>query len=1159
MSIWFEEAIPIHKEKFVHVLQSHMQDSEREAFAHFVKIFDFYISNKFQKVSNQLSIYYHPFNPDTTSPMQLTAKEEEEFAKILIAKFRQFLGQAQYREITEYEMQDILHQNHLRGLQSIVSPEKCRDFIVYFRDPFIRTEYRRSWRSFWLKKRAYNVLYYTRLVFLTRPFRKTPQMNKETQWEEQRRSLPQPISLKLFQNLSQEYLAIIFPGLYLKLPWQKKLYIALLSLLTLTMTSLSIWNLWFSIIAIISFLGILHVVYLWDIQKKQCYQNLLKLFYYNNVGNNHGVLAYLVERIEEETYKQQLLMLYACWQKKYWTASSISAKALQQYIQSFTLQYFGVKLTLNVENVLAELLLGEQDTEDKKSLIKSVQPGIHSLKNLTEPGAMYMDLAPSKDSILNAGIVFIAPNTTLQEIRTFTYDTRVLYLEHGLNFSHATGAAVRWFPETPFQTKLAVEAFVGQSEFTIDKENIEMIPLQGIGKINTANSQIEFRYHRQPNSCVLQLDTGLRYRHIPTPEHPVFVRPILPCFTTTEEVKATSIFIPNNLCFPENGLVKIQSKDELEIQSYHLIQENGDTFLSLDNSLKETYPMQTKISLTPPSTQIQKKVARGSLFLPVASTKFFNMRGLLILAADTETEERITLQGETVKLSLTNALQFRHNTNSIVQLKDSTIKSKIILNAPKNTKQLIVQAFSEDITEGELILDPGEKNQEICTFKIVQKFFELTAPTKFIHYPDEEVIEASLESPLKYGAFQGNHIITVEDATHFPLKGKLEIHFNGVQGVKEVFPFVRTECSNTLLLPAQIKEYYPENTPILIHAVEVTTEASFYKDKILHVDFSCVPDFPTQGTLILEPGSQMEEIVSFQRFPERIYFNKALEFLHSIGTTLDFSHYMQTPVKKSISSNAEKICLDFQSLLPEQGSLYIDYENKIDIVWYNKHQHRVLLLSPCRFHHKKGEQIFIHHLNSELTLATSVQKGMQEIKLVSAQDLPKRGIIHIESLFHSVSVEFVRNEDTLYLKEPLPFNFSSHAHLSIPDIFLQNHLVPGMDYIDVTNIDTLPERGEFIFGFNTSKEELIPFHYQPDILWINPPLLHDYPAGTMILSPELMAKGSNALSIIPLSQALEQIQTDIATIYSKNPSNSQTISKNLLDITQEYYLNVDFS
>ena len=49
MSIWFEEAIPIHKEKFVHVLQSHMQDSEREAFAHFVKIFDFYISKRFSR------------------------------------------------------------------------------------------------------------------------------------------------------------------------------------------------------------------------------------------------------------------------------------------------------------------------------------------------------------------------------------------------------------------------------------------------------------------------------------------------------------------------------------------------------------------------------------------------------------------------------------------------------------------------------------------------------------------------------------------------------------------------------------------------------------------------------------------------------------------------------------------------------------------------------------------------------------------------------------------------------------------------------------------------------------------------------------------------------------------------------------------------------
>ncbi len=130
MSIWFEEAIPIHKEKFLRVLQTHISEQDRELFCHFTKVFDFYISNKFRKVSNKLSILYHPFNPDTTSQVQLTEEEEEDFAKILINKFRQFLGQAQYQEITEYDMQDILHQNHLKGVQSIFSPEKCRDFDV---------------------------------------------------------------------------------------------------------------------------------------------------------------------------------------------------------------------------------------------------------------------------------------------------------------------------------------------------------------------------------------------------------------------------------------------------------------------------------------------------------------------------------------------------------------------------------------------------------------------------------------------------------------------------------------------------------------------------------------------------------------------------------------------------------------------------------------------------------------------------------------------------------------------------------------------------------------------------------------------------------------------------------------------------------------------
>ncbi|HRU51837.1 MAG TPA: DUF3754 domain-containing protein [Planctomycetota bacterium] len=1147
MSIWFEEAIPIHKEKFLRVLQTHISEQDRELFCHFTKVFDFYISNKFRKVSNKLSILYHPFNPDTTSQVQLTEEEEEDFAKILINKFRQFLGQAQYQEITEYDMQDILHQNHLKGVQSIFSPEKCRDFIIYFRNPFFQTRTKRTWKSLWLKKQTYNIPCYKRLAFLTRPFRQTLQRRHNKIMESDRSSLPQPIILKLFQNIPQEYLAIIFPGLYLKISWQKKLYVACHGLVASIASILSILSPWFTLLAVASLLSLFHAIYAWDKQKRHYYQDMLRHFYYNNVGNNHGVLVYLIDRIEEETYKQQLIVLYAFWQHKYWTESPITTINLTQYIHEFALKHFGVRINLNVENVLSELLVSEQKPHDTIPFIKSSKPYKHYLQILTEPGAMYMDLAPSSVPILNKGIVHIAPGTTLREKRTFTYNPYILYLEKGLSYSHANGASVRWLPTIPYQTKLAQEAYVDQNQFTIVLNNLEKIPLRGIAKIQDSE---EFRYHRKPNSPILHLDTGLRYRHIPTEDNPVLVRPILPQFTTEEEC-TDKIPLPYDITFSEKGLVKIQYNQTTKIIPYTLVKNT----LQLHDTESSNIPTNAIVRLIPPTTTIQKKIAARSVYLPVVSTKYFNKRGLLIIAPDTSTEERVIPQGETIELKLTSPLQFNHNINIIVQLKDTNLKTKTIAFAARKATKLILQAFSEDISHGQIILDPGENNQEICDFQVIKRYFELTTPTRYTHFPNEKVIEAKLESPLKYEAYQGNHIITVEDATHFPLKGKLEIHFNGTKGVKEVFPFVRTECSNTLLLQSKNKDHYPINTPIQIHAVDVPAQESFYNDTTIHVDFSCVPDFPIQGTIILEPGSQSEEIAQFQRHPHRIYFTKALEFLHSVGTVLDFQDYMQTEIKTPLTSLDEKLNIDIQTLLPSQGSLYIDSKEKIDILWYKKHPYRLILQAPVKYHHRKGESIYIAHLRSELALAENIAKGTQEIKLHNAQDLPKIGKIIIEGLFHTYTTQYKRTDNILYLQEPCPYHFSTHAYISIPSLYLNNHLRPDSTYIEINDISTIPEQGTLIFNAGTKKEERVPYKYTPDTLWFNPPIEKDYPVNTIIVSPELMASGSTSLNAFPLPTVLEQIQETISSIYIRDSNNIQDASaQNVLDITQNMFM-----
>ena len=204
--------------------------------------------------------------------------------------------------------------------------------------------------------------------------------------------------------------------------------------------------------------------------------------------------------------------------------------------------------------------------------------------------------------------------------------------------------------------------------------------------------------------------------------------------------------------------------------------------------------------------------------------------------------------------------------------------------------------------------DPGEQFNEVRHFRVLDRYFEVANPTRFKHEVNAEISEVTLESPLRYEAFQGSHFITVENASSFPLTGTLEIHFNGNNSLKEVFPFTRASCSNTLILKYQTRQKFEKNTPLTINAVEIaSTEPFYYHDKTINANFSLVPNFPEQGKVIIEPGSQAEETLTFYRYPNRIYLKKTLEQTHSSGTAVDFSHYMEYSLVEPLRIGEDRI------------------------------------------------------------------------------------------------------------------------------------------------------------------------------------------------------------------------------------------------------------
>jgi hypothetical protein len=133
-----------------------------------------------------------------------------------------------------------------------------------------------------------------------------------------------------------------------------------------------------------------------------------------------------------------------------------------------------------------------------------------------------------------------------------------------------------------------------------------------------------------------------------------------------------------------------------------------------------------------------------------------------------------------------------------------------------------------------------------------------------------------------------------------------------------------------------------------------------YHAKSIKVNFAMIPDFPEQGKIMIEPGSQAEEMVAFQRYPQRIYLKKPLQDSHSLGTAVEFASYMKYVLSEPLVANQNRILLELGYLLPARGSLYFrDTHGKIDIVGYRKLPQRVILNKPCRFHHTRGERVTI--------------------------------------------------------------------------------------------------------------------------------------------------------------------------------------------------------
>lgn len=1119
--------IPVEKEQLIAILQNCLPPEEREKFASFARLLEHACHYQGQSTLNQLYNSYKPFNAGIETEIQIDEAQEQHYAKDLIHKIQKLLKQFQYQEISEYDILDILSASK-REFAARFPLEKYQEFLVYSHGDGAIAESLRKPGTLWLKQHPVKVPYYQKLIVLFRPFRAVLKKReaKALRYDigvgNQKITMPRPITLKLFQNIPHRDLTVIFPEMKLTLPLRTQFYwTVLLASAAVSFAVIPISG-WFGLAGTVPLTMLGYALYRHGRRKKRYYENLLSHFYYNSISSNQGVLSYLIEQTQETTYKQLLVIFHAFWRRETWAMSEIHIAPLTSYLSHFFWKYCGVRVALNCENMIVECgrLLNHKNS--LPSCVAAVSAPRAYLNGDAASGARYLDLKPSTTSLPRGGIVRVAPGTPKEEKHTFSREPFRLQLEQGLQNSHNSGTAIRYLVEEPGQTRLAEDVPAGANYLPVSE--IRDFPLQGSGRVIGETDSWEFRYHREKNGDNLILSAGLRYRHTPSHDSPVLVRPVLPSFKLAVPLEAGTIEIPvpDVSKFPAEGYVRLAKGTGRDFVTAYVVTETFHGFaLLITDKTPVTYEAGIEVTLTPPMSEIAMPVAKGSWLIPVKETKTFGNRGAVILSPGTQQEERCPFYREALQLELERPLKYVYSKGSSAYLEN--VKSKLISKAKKGSRSVMVQGVAADITRGTITISSPQNLQETCDFKLSYKYLYLGKPTENYHPEKSEVWESTYESPLRYEVFQGSYLIPVEDASAFPLRGTLQIDFNKNSGIIEVFPFQRTPGSNTLTLSSGTETSLKKGTPVLISKVDVSAKDPLhYGDPSIHADFFCMSDFPEHGKLLIDPGSPVEEEVEFRRFPQRLYLKEPLQDEHSLGTAVELDCYAETVLARPLDKNTARLDLDYGNLLPTRGCLLFKTGERVDTVWYRKLPRRVLLPKPCRFPHNLGSSGRFLGIEENVCLASYLAKGEKQVRVINAQELPIKGRLKIKSLFRSRWVEFVREGDTLYLKNTLGAGFSTRARLSLPNVQLATHLAPGSDYLEVSDPTLMPKSGKILLekAYHTKMykrknrhEEILPFKYCPDTLWLDSPLEKSYEAGTVVFSPELFVQGAGELQM----------------------------------------------
>jgi hypothetical protein len=332
---------------------------QREQMGQLCRLLEATIHHDYHERLERLKDLYHPFDPDANPQgRESLSNKQSETADDFFDALMDLVDRANFRQLIHEQIVEALDQASAFGVNLDV------DFSVFKRlEIFARgsSTIRRSLPGYWnsWRKRTIEIPVYQRLVIafqLREHKRLGPQADTKT------------IHVKIFKDIPKCDLDMLLPGTRVKISLvdQGKIILPTLSGVALTLVKIIKGALLVTFAGVYGLLALLGLVggtigygirsfFAYANTKDKYHLSLTRSLYFQNLGNNEGVLFRLLDEAEEQDFREAMLAYFLLW--KHAGAQGWSVEHLDLAAEQFLLDHAGVQVDFEISDALDKLVV----------------------------------------------------------------------------------------------------------------------------------------------------------------------------------------------------------------------------------------------------------------------------------------------------------------------------------------------------------------------------------------------------------------------------------------------------------------------------------------------------------------------------------------------------------------------------------------------------------------------------------------------------------------------------------------------------------------------------------------------------------------------------------------------------------------------------------